>query len=234
MDKGKMATEDIGGKATARHMVATLPFWDVLTPGEKQLVSERASLRRFSPNQVIGSSDSSCTGVVFVMSGCIRVSLLSEEGREVTLFRVAKNECCVTTASCAIKQITFDTCVSALESSVLLVVPSAVCDCLSRQNIYFRSFMLEIEVQRYSQVVQVMQQMLFKRLDQRLAIRLVELCDAEGKRQLGVTQEGLARDINSAREAVTRALHRLSQEGLVAVRRGNIEILDLERLRTLC
>lgn len=93
--------------------------------------------------------------------------------------------------------------------------------------------MLEVEARRYSQVVRVLQQMLFRRLDQRVADYLVERCQATGSMELRVTQDELARDINSAREAVTRVLRRLANEGLVEVKRGRILVLDVDGLTRL-
>lgn len=82
-----------------KDIVEKLPFWERLSPEQKALVAERSSLRSFEANQVIANTDNTCTGIVFIERGGIRASLLSEEGREVTLFRLSSGECCVTTAS---------------------------------------------------------------------------------------------------------------------------------------
>ena len=214
-------------------MVERLPFWGQLTSDEQTLVAERSSLRSFDAGQIIGSSGNSCTGIIFIIEGDIRVSLLSEEGKEVTLFRIGCGECCVTTASCVIRQISFGTLVAATEKSELLIVPIGVCEHLASNNIFVKVFMLEVEARRYSQVVRVLQQMLFRRLDQRVADYLVERCQATGSMELRVTQDELARDINSAREAVTRVLRRLANEGLVEVKRGRILVLDVDGLARL-
>ncbi len=214
-------------------MVERLPFWGQLTSDEQTLVAERSSLRSFDAGQIIGSSGNSCTGIVFIIEGDIRVSLLSEEGKEVTLFRVGCGECCVTTASCVIEQISFDTMVVTARRSSLLVVPASVCAQLARDNVYVKAFMLQVEVKRYSQVVCVLQQMLFKRLDQRVASYVLEHCRVAGTAEVAVTQDELARDINSAREAVTRALRRLAQDGLIEIRRGRIIVRDVDGLARL-
>lgn len=212
-------------------IVEQLPFWGHLSSDEKALVSERSFLRMFSANQLISNTDNSCTGIVFIVRGGIRTSLISEEGKEITLFRLGSGECCVTTASCVIKQISFGTLVTTTEESTLLVVPASLCEHLTTSNIYAKAFMLEVEAERYSQVVRVLQQMLFKRLDQRVASYLIERAQACGSPELKITQDELARDINSAREAVTRVLHRLAGDDLVEVKRGRILILNENGLR---
>lgn len=214
-------------------IVEQLPFWDHLSLDEKALVSERSFLRTFSANQLISNTDNSCTGIVFIVRGGIRTSLISEEGKEITLFRLGSGECCVTTASCVIKQISFGTLVTTTEESTLLVVPASLCEHLTTSNIYVKAFMLEVEAERYSQVVRVLQQMLFKRLDQRVASYLIERAQACGSPELKITQDELARDINSAREAVTRVLHRLAGDDLIGVKRGRILILNENGLRQL-
>lgn len=214
-------------------IVEQLPFWGHLSSDERALVSERSFIRTFSANQLISNTDNSCTGIVFIVRGGIRTSLISEEGKEITLFRVGSGECCVTTASCVIKQISFDTLVTTTEESTLLIVPSSLCEHLTTNNIYVKALMLEVEAERYSQVVHVLQQMLFKRLDQRVASYLIERAQTCGSTELKITQDELARDINSAREAVTRVLHRLAADGLVEVKRGRILILNENGLRQL-
>lgn len=209
------------------------PFWEHLTPEEKDMVTDRASVRRFEKDQVISSSDSTCMGIVLVLEGGIRVCLLSEEGREITLYRIAEGECCVTTASCVIRQITFDTSVSASEETGLLVIPSSVCAYLSNANIYFRAFMFEVETERFSQAIWVIQQMLFKRFDQRLAGYLFSVYENTGATDLKMTQEEIAREVNSAREVVARMLRHFTSEGLVEVKRGHIILKDPEGLRLL-
>lgn len=137
-------------------IVKKFPFWEHLSDDERALVLGQSALRTFDAGQLIGGSDSSCTGVFLIVHGDIRVSLLSEEGKEVTLFRLGEGECCVTTASCVIRQISFDTLVTATRESTLLVVPIGVCEHLANVNIHVKVFMLEVEAQRYSQVVRVL------------------------------------------------------------------------------
>ncbi len=210
-----------------------LSFWDHLSIDDKRIVTERAAYRHFEKGQLVSSSDASCMGLVVVLKGGLRVSLLSEEGREITLYRLKESDVCVTTASCVIRQITFDTVVSALANTQLLVIPSPVFERLASENIYVRAFMFEMETNRFSQAIWVIQQMLFKRFDQRLASYLVNACEDKGTIELTITQDEIARDINSAREVVTRMLKHFSSEGLVELRRGRIRVLDLNALRSL-
>ncbi len=218
---------------SAEQALMKFPFWENLTAKEKEMVRGRSVARQFEKNQVISSTDTSCMGMVYVQEGGIRACLLSDEGREITLYRIAEGECCVTTASCVIRQITFDTVIYADEPTALIVIPSDVCAHLAKDNIYVRAFMYETETERFSQAIWVIQQMLFKRFDQRLATYLISAYEESGLTDLKVTQEEIARDVNSAREVVARMLRQFSSEGLVEVKRGHIILRDLKGLRAL-
>ena len=214
-------------------LLPRLPFWANLSSDEKAVVSQRAVTKRFAKGQLVSSNSSSCLGIVLILSGGVRVGLVSDEGREITLFRAGEGEVCVSTASCVIRQLAFDTDVTAETDTAILVIPSSVCAKLMESNIHVRAFVLEMQAERYSQTVRAIQAMLFKRFDQRLAMYLVSEHDRTGSAEVKKTQEEIARDVNSAREVVARMLHEFSTRGLVEIRRGSIWLLDIEALRKI-
>ena len=214
-------------------MLPRLPFWANLSPDEKAVVSQRAVTKRFAKGQLVSSNSSSCLGIVLILSGGVRVGLVSDEGREITLFRAGEGEVCVSTASCVIRQLAFDTDVTAETDTAILVIPSSVCAKLMESNIHVRAFVFEMQAERYSQTVRAIQAMLFKRFDQRLATYLVSEHDRTGSAEVKKTQEEIARDVNSAREVVARMLHEFSTRGLVEIRRGSIRLRDIEGLRKI-
>ena len=100
-----------------------LPFWKLLTDSEKELVQQNAVIRLYQKGTRVYSSERECQGMLFVMQGEMRTYLLSEEGREVTLFRIYPNDLCVLSASCVISQISFDTQMSAQKDTEALMIP---------------------------------------------------------------------------------------------------------------
>ena len=210
-----------------------IPFWANLTPEEKAIVSQRAITKRFSKNQLISSNSSACLGVILILSGGIRVSLISNEGREVTLYRAHANEFCVSTASCVIHQLTFETIVTAEEDTRVLVIPSSICERLMNSNIHVRAFIFERETERYSQTIWAIQQMLFKRFDQRLASYFINTYRNSGKTEIKKTQEEIARDVNSAREVVARMLREFASKGFVEIKRGKIILRNIDGLKKM-
>lgn len=218
---------------TISQILPRIPFWAQLTSDEKAIVSQRTLTKRFSKNQIASSNSSACLGVVLILSGGVRVSLISEEGREITLYRAHAGEFCISTASCVIRQLTFEAIVTAEEETTVLVIPSSVTAKLMESNAHVRAFVFEKETERFSQAIWAIQHMLFMKFDQRLASYLVAEFKKTGKTEIKKTQEEIARDINSAREVVARMLKEFAAKGLVEIKRGKILLHDVEKLKEL-
>ena len=210
-----------------------LPFWTSLTEQEKEILRKSAVIRRYEKGSFIHSSDRDCLGMLFIISGEIRTYILSDEGREITLFRLYPNDLCVLSASCVISQISFDTQMTARQDTEVLIIPPNITALLKEQNISVRCFLYEQATERFSEVMWAMQQILFKGLDQRLAAFLFEECERTNSNTVRMTHEQIARNISSAREAVARMLKQFTQDGLVELKRGEIIIKDTDGLKRL-
>lgn len=210
-----------------------LPFWKLLTDSEKELVRQNAVIRLYKKGTRVYNSERECLGMLFVMQGEMRTYLLSEEGREVTLFRIYPNDLCVLSASCVISQISFDTQMSAQKDTEALMIPPNIVLLLKEKNLSVRCFLYELATKRFSDVMWAMQQILFKRLDQRLALFLMQESQRLGTDTIHMTHEQIAQQISSAREAVARMLKQFSEDGLVELKRGAIRLLDQKGLKTL-
>lgn len=219
--------------AELARLVERLPFWNDLTEPEKEWVLRTAQLRTYGKGQAIHSGSRECLGMITVVSGSVRTYLVSEEGREVTLFRLHKGDPCILSASCVITQIDFETLMVAERDCRLLIVGSRVVARLAEQNIHFRCFMYELMMEHFSDVVWTMQEILFKGFDRRLAAFLVEEFRRTGSHEIGMTQEEIARQTSSAREVVTRMLKRFAAEGLIEYRRGSVTLKDMAGLRSM-
>lgn len=210
-----------------------LPFWKLLTDSEKELVQQNAVIRLYKKGTRVYSSEQECLGMLFVMQGEMRTYLLSEEGREVTLFRIYPNDLCVLSASCVISQISFDTQMSAQKDTEALMISPNIVLLLKEKNLSVRCFLYELATKRFSDVMWAMQQILFKRLDQRLALFLMQESQRLGTDTIHMTHEQIAQQISSAREAVARMLKQFSEDGLVELKRGAIRLLDQKGLKAL-
>ncbi len=207
-----------------------LPYWEHLTEEERKRVRQEAYTRRYKAGELLYGACVECVGMIHILRGEARAYILSDEGREVTLFRVEEGDNCVLSASCVLTHISFVTFMAAAKETDLLIVPVDLFGSLCERNVYVRCFAYEIAAQRFSSVVLVMQQTLFARLDQRLASFLIREYRKKGDPRIRMTQEQLAAHINSARETVGRMLKRFAEEGMIENRRGSILLTDIRKL----
>lgn len=211
----------------------TLTFWPYLTPGEARLLKNNVELVSYQAGEVLYSPHRECLGLLAVQSGELRAYLLSEDGREITLYRLRAGEVCILSASCVLRCITFEVQMDARQDSRVLLVNPAAFAHLSKQNLHIENFALKTGMERFSQVMWAMEQMLFMRFDRRLAAFLLEETDKSGSDILHLTHEQIARYLGSAREVVSRMLGHFASQGLVELCRGGVRLLDRTALRRL-
>ena len=215
-------------------LLKTLPYWVHLTDKEKGLVRQEAYIREFEKGEALYEPEGVCIGMIHILSGEVRAYLLSMEGREVTLFHLGSGENCILSASCVLKQITFDSFMRVTQKARILVVPAQVFGQLCEGNVHVSCFSFEVATKRFSSVMFAMQQILFARFDQRLASFLLEEAAKSADGRVHMTQEEIAAHVSSAREVVARMLKRFAEEGLVENRRGEIALLNRKGLQALC
>ncbi|NLU23880.1 MAG: Crp/Fnr family transcriptional regulator [Clostridiales bacterium] len=213
--------------------VRHFPFWEQLSPQQRDFLCRSAHTAHYEKGASIHRGDQDCVGVILVKSGQVRTYLLSEEGRDVTLYRLFAGDVCMLSASCVLDTITFDVCIDAEEDTDVLIINAAAFHQLSDENIYVKCFGYQLITTRFSDVMWAMQQILFMGVDKRLAIFLWDEISKSGSDQIHMTHEQIARYMGSAREVVTRMLKYFAGEGIVELSRGGIRILDRKRLRTL-
>lgn len=213
--------------------VMKLPFWERLNESERKMLQDNSIIKKYPKGQLIYNSGNECSGLTMVLDGELRISIMSEEGREITLYRLHENELCALSASCILSQITFDTQTTATEECTVLLINPYAFEKLINQNIYVRCYMYELLSERFSSVMWTMQMILFKGYDRRLASFLISEYERTGLTTIQMTHEQIAQYTNSAREVVTRMLKRFSSEGLVEFKRGKITLKDIASLEMM-
>ena len=211
----------------------TFPFWDKMSEEDQAtfLRSSREVTFRRGTNIHNGEE---CTGVILVGSGSLRLYLLSEEGKEITLFRLFPGDVSILSASCVLDTLTFDVYIDSEEDSRCVVISGCAYEELSRRMPEAKIFALEGAVASFSDVMWVMQQILFLSMDKRLAIFLLDEASKTGCDTIKLTHEQIARYMGSAREVVSRMLKYFAAEGLIrASRSEGIVLLNKARLREL-
>ncbi len=208
------------------------PFWEKISETDRDYICENSYVITYSKGRNIHDG-SECSGVILVRSGSLRLSMMSEEGKEITLYRLHQGDLCMLSASCVLDAITFDVFLDVEEDSECYVISGPAFAAVSQRNPEIRIFALETAVSRFSDVMWVMQQILFMSLDRRLAIFLCDESARTGSDTIALTHGQIARYMGSAREVVSRMLKYFASEGIVEVSRGGVTILDKKRLRKL-
>ena len=211
----------------------TFPFWDKMSEIDKEAFVRSSACLKFNKGMNIHDGNE-CTGVIIIKSGVLRLYMMSEDGKEITLYRLFSGEMCIFSASCVLDGVTFDIYVNAEEDSECIVVGGCAFEDLSRRMPEAKIFALETAVARFSDIMWVMQQILFMSMDKRLAVFLLDEVSKTNSDTVKLTHEQIAKYIGSAREVVSRMLKYFSSEGLISSSRSDgIKILNKKRLREL-
>ncbi|MBQ9980774.1 MAG: Crp/Fnr family transcriptional regulator [Oscillospiraceae bacterium] len=218
-------------------LLSRLPFWGDLSPMQKQRSIDASRIIEFKKGTPVHNcccGQGECLGLLLIQTGSVRTFILSQEGREVTIFRLFAGDVCLFSASCVIKQITFDTHIVAEEDTTALIFSAGMLADLIRENLAVERYIYTSAVERFSEVMQVFQNLLFMSLEQRIANFLREESNRTKSSEIRLTHEQVAKHTGSAREAVTRTLKGFAEEGVVELKRGKIVITDPDALSDIC
>lgn len=208
------------------------PFWNKISENDKEYLCQNTSEVHFEKEQAVHNNEE-CSGLYIVKSGKLRLYMLSEEGKEITLYRLSPGDICMLSASCVLQSISFDVYVEAEVPSDCYVVNGAAFSMVSDRVLEVKNYALEIAVERFSDVMWVMQQIIFMSMDKRLAIFLLDEIVENGTDTVSMTHEQIARHLGSAREVITRMLKRFAEDGWLEVTRKGIKITDRNKLYDL-
>lgn len=209
------------------------PFWKQLDEAGRERLAMSAVRREYAKGSFVHSANDKCLGLILVERGRLRVYIESEEGRDITLYRLEEGSICTLSASCFMSEITFEVLIEAESDSRLIQLNPGVFNRIASENIYVENYMYKQTAARFSDVMWAMQQILFLSFDKRLALFLLEETAKTGEDMLVMTHEQIAKYVGSAREVVSRMLKYFEEEGYVELSRGRIRVLDEDALEKL-
>lgn len=213
--------------------VSYFPVWNKLTDGQKDRVLASLLTRTIEKGSVIHSGSMDCIGLVLVKTGQLRAYILSEEGREITIYRLFDVDMCLMTASCMIRSIQFDVTIEAEKDTELWVIPAETYKSIMEESAPVANYTNELMATRFSDVMWLVEQIMWKSLDKRVAAFLLEEASIEGTNEIKITHEIIANHLGTHREVITRMLRYFQNEGMVKLSRGMVTILDAEKLDAL-
>ena len=210
------------------------PIWNKLNTVQQEQILGTLITRTIKKGTVIHNGSNDCTGLLLVKSGQLRAYILSDEGREITIYRLFDRDMCLFSASCMMRSIQFEVTIAAEKDTDLWIIPVEVYQSIMAESAPVANYTNELMATRFSDVMWLIEQIMWKSLDKRVAAFLLEEISIEGTDTLKITHEIIANHLGSPREVITRMLKYFQNEGMVKLSRGTVEITDAEKLEALC
>ncbi|MDO5294715.1 MAG: Crp/Fnr family transcriptional regulator [bacterium] len=214
-------------------LIEHFTFWDQLTEAQQSLLLSNTASSSYKKGETLHSADYDCMGVLLIKSGSIRNYIISEEGREVNLYRLETGGISILSASCVLRPITFDIHIEAETDCEILQLSPHIFSRLTNENIYVEAFSYQLVSECFSEVMCAMKQILFTSFDRRLAMFLIEETKKDDSDTLHMTHEQISKYLGTAREVVSRMLNHFAKKGYVELSRGGIKILNYDMLSRL-
>ncbi|MCI9121746.1 MAG: Crp/Fnr family transcriptional regulator [Oscillibacter sp.] len=208
-------------------------IWNQLTVPQQRQVLGSLSSRSVKKGTVLHSGSTDCAGLLLIQSGQLRAYILSEEGREITIYRLLERDICLFSASCIMPSLQSDVTIEAEKDTDLWVIPAKVYRQLMEESAPVSNYTNELMAARFSEVMWLMEQIMWKSMDKRVAAFLLEEALMEGADRLSITHEAIANHLGTHREVITRMLRYFQTEGMVKLSRGTVELLDKAKLSAL-
>ena len=209
------------------------PIWDKLTPNQRERILSVADFQQVKSGTILHDGSPDCLGLLLVRSGQLRAYMLSEEGREITICRFFEMDICLFSASCVMPNMQFDIFIEAEKDSEFWVIPACLYQNLMDESIVLSNYSHNLITNHFSELIWLMEQIMWKSFDKRLASFLLEESSLEDTNSLRITHEKIANHMGTAREVVTRMLRYFQSEGMVRLTRGTVDILDFKKLTLL-
>ena len=211
-----------------------LPIWDKLTDAQQKKVAEAADYMKVKKGTHIHDSSADCLGLLLIRSGQLRTYILSEDGREITLNRMFDYDVCLLSASCVMPDMQFNVMIEAEKDSEFWSIPACLFKNLMDSSVTVSNFANSLMSSHFSELMWLMEQIMWKSFDKRLAAFLLEESRLDDTTELKITHEKIAAHMGTAREVVTRMLRYFQNEGMVKLTRGTVELTDTQKLEDLC
>ncbi len=210
-----------------KKIIEHFPELAQLSEDNKRILQDGCQVTSAPAGTVMFSEGSDCKGYVMLLEGTVRVQKTSEDGREIVLYRVEAGESCIMTTTCLISDEQYGAEGIAETEITLAVIPPETFNRLLARSDHFRHFVFEVYAKRLSMLMMLVEEVVFKKLDRRLAQLLL---DKKGD-QFDITHQDIATELGSVREVVSRQLKVYERQGLVKLGRGMIRVVDRPGLR---
>ncbi len=182
-------------------------------------------LAQLPPGQHICLEGSSCEHLAFVLRGTARIYKMGETGREITLYRLGRGECCILTLSCILSEKRFPAFAISETEMEAILVPSGVVQRWMEQLPAWRRYAWNLVASRLGDIISLVEEITFRRMDERLELYLGQAERFPPGEKIPITHQQIATELGTSREVVSRLLKDLEQHQVVQLGRGWIRLL---------
>lgn len=216
---------------TEDQLIRIVPSLPILRQADPQLLNEfkrSAFFARIPAGKDVFVEGHDANAIALLISGVVRVYKVGETGREITLYRFGLGESCILTANAILSRQSFSAIATVEQDAEAVMIPADTFRLWVQRYDLWRDFVFTLLSQRLSSVMEIVDEVTFRRMDIRVASILLER--GKTNNPISITHQEIAAELGSSREVISRILENLASQGIIRVLRGSIEILDKHRL----
>ena len=211
-------------------MMLVMPFLQIANASLINELKREAQFTKIPAGHDVFVDGDRVDGIALLLSGVVRVYKIGETGREITLYRFGLGQSCILSANAILSDKSFPAIATVEEDAEAVMIPAEVFRAWVNKYELWREFVFDLLSERLSTVMTVVDEVVFKRMDRRVASLVLN--QAKVQNPMRITHQEIAAELGSSREVISRILEDFSKEGLIESGRGTIEVLDLEGLES--
>ncbi len=215
-----------------KKLIQQYPFFSNLPQSIFEELEHNALLIHLRKGETVFWEGDQCRNFALLLSGVVRVFKIGESGHEITLYRFRQGGGCILTASSILNNSTFPAVARVDRPAEALIIPASLIREWIGKYEEWRNFICGLLASRLSDVITTVEEIAFKRMDIRIARYIINALE-ENKSYLKATHQQIADELGTAREVVSRILKDYEMEGLIKLKRGEIELKDLKKIRKI-
>lgn len=203
-------------------------IWDKLSTDEQGKLLNNSKIINYKKGEIIHKDENSCLGLIMISKGQVKAFSSQDGDKRITLYKLFENDICLFTASCIMKDVTFEIYLECEEDTEVLLIPTDKYEKILKESSLIYNYINQIILSRFSDVMWILEQVVFHSLDKRIANYILD--EIQDSKELIITHERIAKDLGTAREVVSRLLKHFEKDNILKLSRNKIYIIKEDKL----
>lgn len=206
-----------------------IKFWNKLTDNEKSMIQTNSSVLKFHKGEIVDTIK--YNGFYIVKSGLLNVFTITNNEKEISLFKLREYDLCLFSSKCLLNKFDYEILIEADKDSEIYFIPNNIFESLMNSSLEINKYVNDLLIMRFSDSIWIIDQIINNKLLNRICAYLWNIYEIENKTIIHITHDKIAKDLNTKREVITRVLNYMSQEEMIKINRGVIEIVDIDKIK---